>query len=263
MKFKHFLITKFNVPLINTVQKTWARPVLEKSQKSCLDPVWLEKRVELFETYCKPSVLGQTNQDFEWLILIHTDTPDLGIFEGKPKIVRTDRPDYLVSANVVRWMSTSEYVISTSLDSDDALSKNYVAEVQKHFRGRREFINLVKGVVVAHHRGFQYIGDRRARGTNHFRSFVEHRGDIQSVYAVSHGDSCKIAAVQHVKDTTARWLEVIHGGNCSNRFKKNKNDKTRPLEELAEEFSLDPQKVKNPYPLDSKGFVAEPWIKRQ
>jgi len=236
-RFKHFLITRFNLQIVNTPKKGYSHDVIAKSRKVCLDREWIDKRVELFETYCKPSVLGQTCQDFTWLILVHAATPPLkkGLFDGAT-VIYSVNPDF-IAASEVMWQETRglwiddnhgvKFVISTALDSDDAISTDYIEEVQKAYRGKREFINLEKGIVVAHHRGFQYIGDRKSGSVNHFRSLVEHKDNIHSVYAVSHGAARKFAPVQTL-DTPARWLEVIHGDNCSNRFHKNRQDQTRP-----------------------------------
>lgn len=65
MKYKHFLITRFNIPLWRTKEK---------------DPIhdlhYLKYRMKLFEDYCFPSVRQQTNQNFIWLCLFDVKTPD-------------------------------------------------------------------------------------------------------------------------------------------------------------------------------------------
>lgn len=64
MKYKHFLITRFNIPLWRTKDK---------------DPIhdihYLKYRMQLFEDYCFPSVRHQTNQNFVWLCLFDVNTP--------------------------------------------------------------------------------------------------------------------------------------------------------------------------------------------
>lgn len=267
MAWKHFLITRFNLCMYPTSSKKWSDAIMKKSKMVHLDDDYLLGRLEMFNTYTVPSVRGQTTQDFTWLILMDDRTSArivgkiIDIAKGRKDtyLLQGREPDYYLSASgmVTLLEDDTKWVISTSLDNDDALSKEYMQVVQDNFREKREFINLTKGVTVAHHKGFQYIGNREGRTVNHFRSFVEPSDNIASVYTISHGSSESLAPVKHV-ESPARWLEVIHGDNCSNRFKKKTKDKTRPLEELAEDFSLDPRKIKNYFKIDRKGFVIDP-----
>lgn len=269
MDYRHYLVTRFNVLFRRTEQKDWAEHVEHKSFRVRNNDMWLEKRLELFELYCLPSVRGQTNKNFQWVILMSEDTPprfvnhisarlpdDSYIVSGSGEML-----DYTIAKKAMELLTpeSTEWVASTSLDSDDALSKDFIATVQKHIRPEKMYINLLRGVTAAHHKGFQYIGEREGRGVNHFRTLVEPRARINSVYMVSHGESHLDAPVENVT-SEARWLEVIHGDNCSNRFKKKRHDKTRPLEELAGMFSLDKTKVKNEFDLDHGGYVIdETW----
>ena len=41
-----------------------------------LDPEWLKGRQTLFEKFCLPSVLSQTNKDFEWILVADERTPE-------------------------------------------------------------------------------------------------------------------------------------------------------------------------------------------
>ena len=61
--FAHFLITRFNI----STPFTGNTPILTDA--------WLTKRFELFEQFCFPSVAGQTNNNFQWIILFHPETP--------------------------------------------------------------------------------------------------------------------------------------------------------------------------------------------
>lgn len=251
-----------------TPSKRWAKSIVTKSNTSYLDDNYLLNRLEMFNTYTVPSVMGQTTQDFTWLILMD-DRTSPGIVDRITKVTQNREntfiilgrdPDYTAASRGMFSLlePDTEWVISTGLDNDDGLSTEYMQVVQDNFRAKREFINLAKGVTVAHHKGFQYIGERESASVNHFRSFVEPSDNIYSVYAISHGDSERMAPVHHIS-SPVRWLEVIHGDNCSNRFKKKKNDKTRPLEELVPEmFSLDPGKIKNRFNIDRKGYVIDP-----
>ena len=53
VKFTHYLITRFNVPV-----KNWDR---DKAGKPVLDDAWMHNRLDLFRRYCVPGVANQTN----------------------------------------------------------------------------------------------------------------------------------------------------------------------------------------------------------
>ena len=269
MQFKHFLITRFNLRKITTPQKRWSNEILHKSEVDSLNPGWLKYRLDLFFKYCYPSVNQQDTRRFQWLILMDDRTPEEIALPLREAVAKHDNytlwmdraPDIITAPKaIMACQGSKEFVISTALDSDDAISTNYLRTIQNKFRGKREFINVVKGVVMAHHKGYQYIGNRTGRTVNHFRSFVEKKNNIYSVYGISHGSSEDLAPVHHLTDTHAEWLEVIHGDNCSNRFKKARHDKTRPFDEISASFGIEPKTVENPYPIDRMGFIIdESW----
>lgn len=55
----HYLLTRFNLSL-------WQE---DKNGLTIDREEWIRKRLKLFETYCLPSVVGQTCQEFRWIYL--------------------------------------------------------------------------------------------------------------------------------------------------------------------------------------------------
>ncbi len=55
---QHFLFTRFNLRNESWNSTKNANPVLTEE--------WLEKRFDLFERFCLPSVKAQINQNFRW-----------------------------------------------------------------------------------------------------------------------------------------------------------------------------------------------------
>lgn len=66
MDCQHFILTRFNLLL-------WDKA---KDDRKVRTIKWLEHRFSLFEKYCLPSVKNQTCQDFEWIVLFDSMTPD-------------------------------------------------------------------------------------------------------------------------------------------------------------------------------------------
>lgn len=66
MRFAHFVITRFNLP-ISFKEDT-------NQVYSSIDDSYLEKRFILFEKFCLPSIKQQTCQNFKWLVLFDINT---------------------------------------------------------------------------------------------------------------------------------------------------------------------------------------------
>ena len=62
MKYKHIILTRFNLQF-------------ELGNDIYIQPSWLDERFRLFKRYCLPSIVGQTNQNFTWVILSSEQTP--------------------------------------------------------------------------------------------------------------------------------------------------------------------------------------------
>ncbi len=66
LDLQHFILTRFNILL-------WYKA---KDGRKVRTTKWLEHRFLLFEKYCLPSIKSQTCQDFEWIVLFDSKTPD-------------------------------------------------------------------------------------------------------------------------------------------------------------------------------------------
>lgn len=69
MRIKHFVITRFNMPIFPT------RTNGDKVKNN--DVEFLNKRLDIFERYCMPSLKNQTCQDFQWLVMFDINTPQV------------------------------------------------------------------------------------------------------------------------------------------------------------------------------------------
>lgn len=62
---RHFILTRFNLRL-------WTK---DKKQQPTRTSEWLEKRFQLFETFCLPSIKSQSVKNFKWIVLFDESTP--------------------------------------------------------------------------------------------------------------------------------------------------------------------------------------------
>lgn len=107
-----------------------------------LQKSYLEKRLIMIQGVAYPSLLGQTNRNFEWVFLVDRDLPESyrqrlkGITRGK---IKTHIVEYIEESKMqyLHWLNLmidpdKPYVVTTNLDDDDALSKNYIEALQNN-----------------------------------------------------------------------------------------------------------------------------------
>jgi hypothetical protein len=222
--FTHYLLTRFHVRVL---QQLPGRR-------------WLEDRISLFNKYALPSITNQDNQNFTWLIAVSESTPKdvLQIFEQSPRIELIVTPDDAPVEKHVSQMrervlqSRSPWVITTRLDSDDAISTDYVNTVQSRFAPQKKGINFAAGWVYDPRRD---LCMQVTNWCNQFISLVEPRDkSLKTVYCRKHKE---MHLECHVDDSWSktRWMQVAHGGNALNRDLWAKG-RVIPNEEILEKF---------------------------
>ncbi|MHC4949224.1 MAG: glycosyltransferase [Planctomycetota bacterium] len=225
--FGHFLLTRFNV----RTRFAEGAPVCE--------PAWLDARFDLFERFCLPSVRAQTVAGFRWLCFFDAGTPDA--FRARiDRCAEGDAfeavfvegafgPERILEAVRTRVRPGATHVITSRLDNDDAISRDYVEQVQATFRGQDvEVVNLAAG--YCWHRGRIYLR-RVPRGP--FVSLVERVAGLRTIHGGRHADAATLGPVRQLDDRPS-WIQVIHGGNVSNRLRGER----RPIGELGDRFAL-------------------------
>jgi hypothetical protein len=244
---KHYLITEWNVDMI--------------------DMDWLTERQKLFEDITLPSVMSQTNKDFEWILVSDARTPDefKEVLDSYPATVfyfnfenhDWESPDFegggvhakkelmqrsidleYIAKPLRDYIGTqdTDYVITSRLDNDDGISIDHIDKIQRfakqHWTGERFWLNLVRGLKYNH-------GDVFPVNSAHspFISFVEPPEGLLTTYQVCHTEaqSTEYNVVQ-VREGKPTWLQVIHGGNLLNRLKRQKGK--APFSTVAERFKI-------------------------
>lgn len=232
---KHYVITMFNLHI------TWGGVDRTTSEK------FLEYRFRLFETYTFPSLKGQINQRFKWLVLFSASTPEkyrnrIRDYQNNmtnfiPIYIEDEKAtafkDYL-TAYIGSETEKGEVSVTTRCDSDDVLNRHFIDEIQKNIRTGCPYI-------ISFPNGFQY--DEKTNmlrsyyfPTNHFTTYVTDQNE-KTVYDFLHMDvlkQCDVRLLEHPR----MWVEVIHNGNVYNcmgslRYK----DYIRKYD-LSEEFGL-------------------------
>ena len=216
--FKHFIITRFNLR-----KDGWE---ITKNNEKLLNDSWLKERFELFENYCFHSVKNQSNQNFKWFVFFDVNTPDEYVtkiqdykdsYDNFCPFFIDGMENYLPSIiENINLNCDQEYLITSRLDNDDSLHKNYVNEVQSYFDSQDYLaIDIVDGYTLL-------TGDKVRLGLkkhlyNPFISLIEKKENFKTVWYRDHTQWKYEKRILRVKNKLL-WLTVIHPKNKVNEF---------------------------------------------
>ncbi len=217
--FKHYLITRFNLK-----NPDWSET---KNKELLLTEDWMTHRLDLFQNFCLPGVLSQTNKAFTWLIYFDTSTDPKfkskidkllsghdfirhfyieGMPEFNPSIVSFIEDD----------AQKADFIISSRLDNDDCIHRNLIAEIQKQFN-QQDFmaIDVVKGYSMQI--SPEYRLGKKEHVYNPFLSLIEAKQNFQTIWKTDHNLWKKEERIIKIKDKRL-WLSIIHNKNKVNEF---------------------------------------------
>ena len=232
----HFILTRFNIRLFR----------YDKHGHSIEPKSWFEERLKLFETYTLPSIIGQTCQDFTWILLVDSETPDMyrermmDYRKRCPQITFVAiKPQYgchfaHMFQQVVdkllkeKGIKDDDICLTTYFDNDDCLNKDYIKIILDRLQNDNKLSQ--KDDLLVFDYGIQYftelgIATRIKYTNNHFMTLFERvtSGQTPSVRTCygygSHIDleKRKAASVYHLTDADRpMWIEVIHKNNVDN-----------------------------------------------
>ncbi|WP_298236781.1 glycosyltransferase [uncultured Algibacter sp.] len=237
--FKHFLITRFNLR-----QPDWKTT---KNNVPVLTEEWHKNRFELFVKYCFYSVAAQTNKDFEWLVFFDTTTPkkykliidelDKKLVNFKPFFVE-GMEQFLPGIKSYVSNFNQEYIITSRIDNDDCLSKDYIDAVQKQFNQQNfTAIDFIDGYTIQTSPNIK-IG-KRFDQYNPFISLIEKNDDPKTVWAIRHSHWKREKNIVQIRNHRT-WAAVIHQENKINAF-VGYDDVN--LTEFFKDFIIDPSEV--------------------
>ncbi len=208
LPYDHFLVTRFNV-----------RSFYHAGEPT---EAWLRERLDLFLTYCLPSVAGQSSRRFRWLVFFDDRTPawfreliDAAAGEVFEPVYVSGYFDHRTVSREVGLRATAPFTITTRLDNDDAVARDFIGVIQQQFADQDlQFINLTSGAQLAE--GRYYL---RPYTKNPFLSLIErNEGDLRTVMVEHHYRIDEAGPVQNIRTRHPLWLQVVHGGNVLNEI---------------------------------------------
>ena len=203
----HVILTRFNLP------SAGAESVVRAKHG------WLTERIELFESYCLPSVLSQTETRFTWLVYFDPDSPEwlkerVASHSGHyvPVFRTSVSRDELLSDIADLFPLRGEELLTSNLDNDDGLAVDFVERL--HARPRPEAATayyLANGLIKSPSGLFGHH-DRH----NAFASVRSAWDQPVTCWADWHNRLAQHMPVVDIGGAPG-WLQVVHGGNVSNR----------------------------------------------
>lgn len=191
---------------------------------------WLAARLDLFDAYCYPSVAAQTTSNFQWLIYCDEATPastmehlrDRARALPQMQLVVTG-PTSVRTATKLLVDNEADVLITTRLDSDDAIHARYAEAIQARasdFVGsRREswLLNFPRGFTLDRATGILYFA---WSPRSHFHSLFERDPAATSTVLAGNHSNFHEQHPTDQDDSLAAWVQVIHGGNVKNSLRE-------------------------------------------
>jgi hypothetical protein len=211
----------------------------------CVDRQWLQHRFELFETYCLPSISAQTSKNFCWIVMSDRRTPD-DFLDRLRKTLATHCRSYDIlltsSDHKTEFRSRiktllrpdTTHLVTTRLDNDDAIHREFIARVQLCFdRQDYTFVEFLNGYTYDIHssqlRSLNFPG-------NPFVSLIERvHAASTTVYCGMHRTLCKRGTMMSLSSPAA-WMQIIHDRNIGNRTRGKPYKHAAAV--LAEDFAI-------------------------
>ena len=179
---------------------------------------------KIFKYYCLPSVVGQANKNFKWLILfddLNTDKELILKFNGFIPIFITKFTsrqalfrDYILK--IIK--PETEYIITSRLDIDDTYHKHFVDLVQNAFikNNKNRVLNIPCGCV----RNIKTNKLGRVNWTfcNPFISLIEKSDNIKTVCRIKHRLMKSYYDVEQISCNEPMFIQNITGINVSNKM---------------------------------------------
>ncbi|GAA4286884.1 glycosyltransferase [Georgenia daeguensis] len=203
-EFEHFLLTRFNV-----------RHEVRASDD------WLRHRLQYFESVCLPSVKAQTTKVDRWLVFLDAERD--AWFEDRITRLAGDtfEPVWVdgpflpeIAARETLARSSAPWVITTRMDNDDALARDFIEAIQSQFRHEREFLNFQAGLQLSEDGRLFYRSDP----SNAFVSLVEPREELVTVFVDWHDRIAEHGPVRQIV-AAPMWLQMVHGRNIGNQIR--------------------------------------------
>lgn len=226
-QFVHVIMTRFNVPTRGWNEtRSGFKPLTEE---------WLDDRFRLFRTYVLPSYKNQTNQNFVWLPFFDVNTSEKfrKIIAEIQEEYPTFRPVFVEdfdemktkAVEVIPQFFTPEtkFVITSELDNDDMLHKDYVKTVQQYFKPVHDLvIDLRRGYQLTMQPNHKAVVTVYNAVANPFVSLAESVDNFKTMLKERAHNSYRDYKNFSIEDSKEMYIQIVHQYNLMNSTFKHK-----------------------------------------
>jgi putative rhamnosyltransferase len=259
------------LPALNVVltRCTMAVPWSARWAKSRID-AWLRDRLEVYSTFCVPSMLNQVQRPDVWLLGFDGEARDLAqpmldivkahnwivpVWQRKVGQVH-EHPYTAFRREIVTRLESTRYthVISTRLDNDDALNSWFVHHVARYSAAVIQNQPNLEDFWVSFPIGSYCYGDSCAlfgNPTNHFLSRIQSTAHIRAeeTSTALYGNHNRVydrGAVFLPITQEPMWMEVAHDNNVLNPGGESSRIRFRRPDLMLRRFGIRKRKPKAP-----------------
>lgn len=225
MSFTHIITTSFNVPSVSWKQT--------RDGKNTLTNEWFMDRIDIFDKYCLPSFKNQTNKNFWWIVFFDVNTPEF--YKERIKEIEKEFPTfrpYFVNdleekklkfpEIIPEYTAGSSYLITTDVDNDDMLHREYVDTIHRLFQPVNNLvIDLRRGLQLTRTSGNEAFITEYYSVANPFVSLVESVQDFKTVTHHFHHQYRDFKDIA-IFDEKPLYIQFIHQNNLANKTFNNK-----------------------------------------
>lgn len=220
---QHFILTHFNVKF------KWSKGQLSTTGNAPTDE-WFDHRLKLFDTYCYPSILNQTCQDFEWLIFFDDEATDKKKLEKYSRFTPVFVRDYkfwsfkhVIKQIRKRIKPKTKWLITTRFDCDDSLSINYINTMRNNISPEDMILNPTLGITydIYKNKAYRY----HYRCSNPFITTIEKitKNPLKTCFRDNHPRMRKyFKKFIQIQTKEPLWLQIIHDRNLGNTLRGEK-----------------------------------------
>ena len=184
-------------------------------------------RIGLFKNFCLPSVASQTNTDFQWLLFFDQTTDD--DFKQELETLLKPYPHFKsfyvdgmdafhpsIKAYVSEDSKDSSHIITSRIDNDDCIHKDYIDTIQKQFKSQDFMaIDVLKGYSLQI--SPEIMLGKKEHIFNPFISLIEKNEAPKTVWFSDHNMWKKESRRIEIADKRL-WMSIIHEKNKVNEF---------------------------------------------
>lgn len=221
--YKHIITTRFNVPTsVWTITRGGTKPLTEE---------WMRDRFEIFQKYCLPSFKNQSNKNFIWLVFFDVKTSKKYRYEIEkiqkkfsifhPIFVKDFEEMHREALEIIPtfFEDNTKFLLSTDIDNDDILHRDFVKTVQDHYEPRNNFvIDLKRGLQLTHIPSKKSLLNVFYMVANPFISLVEDKNKVGTVMKEEHLKYRNYPNYTSY-DAEPRFIQFIHANNLVNNTK--------------------------------------------